>query len=207
MSLLRSATGRADAVKSLDRTLFWAPWDGPGLEHLRLRAADDVGYVATGTVLGLSEGLPFRLQYKIKTDADWRPRKVLLDCLGPRGGVTRLLRATGRGQWKDDGGEILSELDGCHDVDISATPLTNTLAIRRLKLKAGQRADLRVLHVGVPGLQIRAVDQRYTCVETRPDGATMTYEGLFRNFTADLPLDGDGLVIDYPQTFRRVYPA
>src|SRR3546814_21016035 len=46
--------------------------------------------------------------------ADWRPRKVLLYCLGPRGGVTRLLRATGRGQWTDDGGEILSELDGCH---------------------------------------------------------------------------------------------
>lgn len=207
MSLLRSATGGADAVTPLDRTLFWAPWDGPGLEHLRLRTADDVGYVATGTVLGLTDGLPFRLQYKIKTDADWRPRKVLLDCLGPGGGVTRLLRATGRGQWKDDGGEILRELDGCHDVDISATPFTNTPAIRRLKLKPGQRAELRVVYVSVPSLQIRAVDQRYTCVEQRGDGAVMTYEGLFRNFTADLPLDRDGLVIDYPQTFRRVYPA
>lgn len=190
------------AVKPIDRTLFWAPWDGPGLEHLRLRSAD-IGYVATGTVLGMTDGLPFRLQYKIKCDGDWRARKVLLDCLGPQGGRERMLRATERGQWKDDSGEIIGALDGCHDVDISATPFTNTLAIRRLKLKPGQRADLKVLYVSVPSLQIRAVEQRYTCV----DASTVTYEGLFRNFTADLPLDPDGLVVDYPRTFRRVYPA
>jgi len=35
----------------------------------------------------------------------------------------------------------------------------------------------------------------------------VTYEGLFSNVTADLPLDADGLVLDYPQSFRRVYPA
>jgi hypothetical protein len=201
MSLLAPAP-----AKPLDRTLFWAPWSGPGLEHLRLRAAD-IGYVATGTVLGLSDGQPFRLQYKIKCDADWRVRKVLLDCLGPLGGRERLLRATGRGQWKDDGGEILSELDGCHDVDISATPFTNTLAIRRLKLKPAQAADLRVVYVDVPSLKLRPVQQRYTCAEQRPDGMVMTYEGAFRGFKADLPLDADGLVIDYPETFRRVYPA
>jgi len=194
------------AVKPIDRTLFWAPWRGPGLEHLRLRSAD-IGYVATGTVLGLADGLPFRLQYKIKCDADWRVRKVLLDCLGPSGSTERLLRATGRGQWKDDSGEILSELDGCNDVDISATPFTNTLAVRRLKLRPGQRAELRVAYLSVPSLQIRPVEQAYTCVEQRPDGMTVTYDGAFRGFKADLPLDADGLVVDYPETFRRVYPA
>lgn len=201
MSLLAPA-----AVKPIDRTLFWAPWSGPGLEHLRLRSAD-IGYVATGTVLGLADGRPFRLQYKIKCDADWRPRKVLLDCLGPDGGRERLLRATGRGRWKDDRGEILPALDGCHDVDIAVTPLTNTLAIRRLKLRPGQKADLRVLYVSVPDLQIRCVEQRYTCLDQRSDGMTVRYEGLFRNFEAELPLDADGLVLDYPETFRRVYPA
>lgn len=201
MSLLAPA-----AARPMDRTLFWAPWNGPGLEHLRLRTAD-IGYVATGTVLGLSNREPFRLQYKIKCDADWRVRKVLLDCLGPQGSQLRTLRSTGRGQWKDDSGEILPELDGCHDIDISATPFTNTLAIRRLKLRPGQKAELRVVHVDVPSLRLRPVQQRYACVEQRPDGAVVTYEGAFRNFTGDLPLDADGLVIDYPETFRRVYPA
>jgi hypothetical protein len=36
---------------------------------------------------------------------------------------------------------------------------------------------------------------------------TVTYDGAFRGFKADLPLDADGLVVDYPETFRRVYPA
>jgi hypothetical protein len=201
MSLLAPA-----AVKPIDRTVFWAPWDGPGLEHLRLRSAD-IGYVATGTVLGLSGGLPFRMQYKIKCDSDWHVRKVLLDCLGPEGGRERQLRATGRGQWKDDSGEILPQLDGCHDIDIDVTPFTNTLAVRRLKLKPGQRADLKALYVSVPSLQIRVVEQRYACVEQRADGMVLTYEGLSSNVTADLPLDADGLVIDYPRNFRRVYPA
>ena len=104
----------------------------------------------------------------------------------------------------DDGGEILSELDGCHDVDISATPFTNTLAIRRLKLKPAQAAQLRVVYLDGPSLKLRPVQQRYTCAEQRPDGMVMTYEGAFRGFKADLPLDADGLVIDYPETFRRV---
>lgn len=194
------------AATPIDRTLFWAPWDGPGLEHLRLRSAD-IGYVATGTVLGLADGRPFRLQYKIKCDADWRPRKVLLDCLGPEGSRERLLRATGNGQWKDDRGEILTALDGCHDVDITVTPFTNTLAVRRLKLRQAQPADIRVLYVTVPDLQIGAVTQRYTCLEQREDGMTVRYEQPAIDFTAELPLDADGLVHDYPGLFRRVYPA
>lgn len=202
MSLLASAT----AATPIDRTLFWAPWSGPGLEHLRLRSAD-IGYVATGTVLGLADGRPFRLQYKIKCDAEWHPRKVLLDCLGPDGSRTRLLRATGHGHWKNDHGEILSALDGCHDVDIAVTPLTNTLAIRRLKLKPGQAAALRVIRVDVPDLQLRRVEQRYTCLDQRSDGMTIRYEGPSGGVAADLPLDADGLVVDYPETFRRVYPA
>ena len=75
------------------------------------------------------------------------------------------------------------------------------------KLKPGQRADIRALYVCVPSLQIRVVDQRYACLDQRADGMVMAYEGLSGNVTADLPLDADGLVIDYPQNFRRVYPA
>ena len=43
--------------------------------------------------------------------------------------------------------------------------------------------------------------QRYTCliVDRR-----YRYEGLFRSFKADLELDRFGLVMDYPDTFRRM---
>ena len=31
-----------------------------------------------------------------------------------------------------------------------------------------------------------------------------SYEGLFRGYVGELPVDADGLVLDYPGTFRRV---
>ena len=31
-----------------------------------------------------------------------------------------------------------------------------------------------------------------------------SYEGLFRHFTAELPVDADGMVRDYPGYFRRL---
>ena len=39
-----------------------------------------------------------------------------------------------------------------------------------------------------------------------PTCRIVTYEGLFRGFKADLPPDAGGLVIDYPETFRRIAP-
>jgi hypothetical protein len=196
----------ATKPRTLNRTRFWAPWTGPGLEHLRPRVGD-IGYVAAGTVLGLREGVPFRLQYKIKTDWDWRVRKIILELHTSEGNRIQTLRTDGRGHWRNDDGEPLPAFEGCLDVDISATPFTNTLPIRRLDLRPGQRADLRVVYVPVPSLAIRAVAQRYTGVERHMEGGIVTYEGLFRDFRADLPFDADGLVFDYPETFRRVHPA
>jgi hypothetical protein len=194
------------APPRLDRTVFWAPWSGPGLEHLHLRAADG-GYVANGVVLGVSGGRPFRLHYKVKCDADWRTRKVVLEAHGLDGEKVRILRSDGRGRWKADAGEALPQLEGCLDIDISATPFTNTLPVRRLALEPGQKADLGVAHIAAPALEIRPAEQRYTCLAADDRGGTVAYEGPINGFRADLPLDPDGLVIDYPDLFRRVYPV
>lgn len=39
-----------------------------------------------------------------------------------------------------------------------------------------------------------------------PGGGLYRYEdeGVFRGFTVDLTVDGDGLVLDYPEIFRRM---
>ena len=57
----------------------------------------------------------------------------------------------------------LTELAGCLDVDISATPFTNTLALRRLDLQPGENASLTVAYVKLPELTFRPVSQRYSC--------------------------------------------
>ena len=49
----------------MEREVMWAPWERPGLEHLRLVTSDgDV--VANGLVIGLEAGRPFRIDYEIR---------------------------------------------------------------------------------------------------------------------------------------------
>ncbi len=194
------------AAPALDRTIFWAPWSGPGLEHLHLRATDG-GYVANGVILGVADNRPFRLHYKVKCDSDWRTRKVALEAHGLDGETVCILRSDGRGRWKADSGDEVPQLAGCIDVDISVTPFTNTLPVRRLGLRPGQKADLNVVYIAAPALEIGPADQRYTCLQADGRSGKVTYEGPIGIFTADLPLDADGIVIDYPELFRRVYPV
>src|SRR5829696_7350572 len=129
---------------SVEREVMWAPWEGPGLEHLRLVTSDG-GVVANGLVIGLEAGRPFRIGYEIRCDSRWRVREVRA---APSSGPPVLeLLTDGGGRWKKRGGEPVPELDGCIDVDISATPFTNTLPIRRLGLKAGESEELAVTYV------------------------------------------------------------
>jgi uncharacterized protein len=189
-------------MQGTERHIFWEPWYEPGLEHLAFMRSD-AGIFADSLVLRIHQGWPFRLHYRIRCDALERVRAVDIKLLdGKRSTLT--LRSDGVGNWTDGAGEPVAAPAGCFEVDISATPFTNTLAIRRLQLQPGAAADLRVAYIAVPELRLEPVAQRYTCLERTSDGGVYTYEGLFRGFTADLPVDTDGIVFDYPETFRRI---
>jgi hypothetical protein len=187
----------------VDHDIMWVPWEGPGLEHLHLTLPPG-GAIADGVIIGISEGRPFRVRYEIHYDARWRAREVRVTLLGSDQPAIGL-HADGDGQWTADTGEPRLDLDGCLDIDLSATPFTNTLPIRRLRLQPGASAELLVAYLDVPELKLEATRQRYTRLEARPDGARYRFEALPSGFTAELPVDADGLVIDYPQLFRRVW--
>jgi uncharacterized protein len=188
---------------SVEREVMWAPWEGPGLEHLRLVASDD-GAVANGLVIGLEAGRPFRIGYEVRCDGRWRVREVRATAPDSDRPVLELL-ADGESHWKRRGGEPVPELDGCIDVDISATPFTNTLPIRRLGLEPGESEELTVTYIRVPELLVGPERQRYGCLEAKADGGLYRFEALPSEFTAELPVDADGLVIDYPGLFRRAW--
>ncbi len=109
----------------MERNVIWVPWDGPGLEHLRLVTSDD-GVVANGLVIGLEGGRSFRIGYEIRCDGRWRVREVRAAAPDLERPVLELL-ADGEGRWNRRSGEPVPELDGCIDIDILATPFTNTL--------------------------------------------------------------------------------
>ena len=181
--------------------MAWTTWTGEGIE--RLNVVRDGGRVlATAVVEGAENGTPFGVRYEILCDARWRVRSLTVQPLS--GGKALELLADGQGRWTTGQGDPLPDLDGCIDADISATPFTNTLPIRRLGLRTGESADLKVAYVAVPGLGVEPDGQRYTCLK---EGELYRYESLESDFVADLRVDADGLVLDYPGLFRRIPPG
>ena len=178
------------------RTVRWTDWEEKGLEHLSISETAN-GFQANSVVIGERGGTPYGLHYQLSLDSRWIARALdthLMD--GPSLHVT----SNGKGSWYDGDAKEIEELSGCIDVDIAATPFTNTLPIRRLGLKVGESSDISVAYVPLPTLSMEAVEQRYTKLSEDH----FLYEGIFRGFSAELPVDRDGIVIDYPETFKRV---
>ena len=93
------------------------------------------------------------------------------------------------------------ELDGCIDIDLAGSPFTNTLPIRRRDLGPDVGAvEFRMLYVPFQTFEPTVDEQRYRC--QRP--GLYRYEAVDRSFAADLSVDEDGLVIDYPDLFHRI---
>jgi uncharacterized protein len=174
---------------------IWQPDLGEGAEQFSFRATDG-GYKARGDVTATLEGKPLDASYVVETDTAWRTRRVRVDVKG--GGSLEIL-SDGAGHWRRADGAALPELDGCIDPDISMTPFTNTVAIRRLGAKVGAAADIKVAYILVPELSLRAAPQRYTHLSQR----LWRFDGLDIDFTADITVDEDGFVVDYPGLFRR----
>jgi hypothetical protein len=189
----------------MERQVMWSSLTNPGLEHLYIRTDSD-STVADGLILGVNEQGPFRVRYEIRCDAHWKLRVVHVRLLGGWSQSLHLL-TDGEGVWTTESGELLHSLSGCCDVDISATPFTNTLPIQRTALQVGSSATLRMAYINVPQLQVEVVEQRYTCLETTASGVRYYFESLehgVATFTAELQVDQDGLVLDYPELFKRV---
>ena len=203
----------ADRAEPAIRDLYWKPWDAPGCEHVRVSLSPGRGkrtdaVVADGLVLLYRDGLSLRCHYRLTADAQWRAR--VLDLVLQEGGheprETALnLTGDGKGHWRVNGTPS-PELDGCLDLDIQVTPFTNTLPIRRLDLAAGEIADIRAVYVPLPDLVPVPAEQSYACL--RPPGLSgglFRYESRASGFSADLPVDSGGFVVDYPDSFRRIW--
>jgi hypothetical protein len=80
----------------------------------------------------------------------------------------------------------------------------NTLPIRRLGLAPGESADVSVAYFDGYELQPWPEPQRYTRFEEGDGGGMYRFVSLEGGFTADLAVDSDGLVVDYPRLFKRV---
>jgi hypothetical protein len=172
-------------------TARWRTWDHAHLETVTLRWENE-GWTATGEV-GREA-----VTYVVRLSATWQVRQFLLfrDLDEP----DLWLGTDGTGRWGEINGAHRHDLAGCTDVDITVTPFTNSIPIRRLALDVGEEADVVAAMVDVESLGILPARQRYRRLTTR----RFEYTNLESGYRTEFDVDEYGLVHDYPDEFRRL---
>jgi hypothetical protein len=177
----------------------WQDWSGQTIEQLVLNQSSK-RITADAAILACGKPNPFAITYHVVCDNCWRVNRVEISELGSNLAIE--LAADGIGNWFDKSGAVLPQLASAVDIDISHTPFTNTLPIRRLNLQRGESKEIIAAYIQVPSLTITADRQRYTCLVS---GKVYRYESVDNDFTRDIEVDADGLVVNYPGLFRRVF--
>ncbi len=158
-------------------------------EHCTLTMRDS-GLSLFGTVLGAEDGLPVRIEYRVLTDGDGMTTAVHVRDLRGFEQRTLDLARDAKGSWTVDGMPART-LKGCSDVDLGCSPSTNTLPIRRLRLRVGAAQTIQAAWVRFPELTVHRQSQTYTRLDLS------TYRYASGTFEAELVVDEDDLVVDY----------
>ena len=144
----------------------------------------------------------WRIRYEIACGANFATRAVRVEAEAP--GVRRMLELSvdAAKRWRTSAGE-LPAVSGCVDADVSFSPSTNLLPIRRLGLAVGESAEVVAAWILLPNLEVKPLPQRYT----RIGESRYRYESRGGAFSVELDVDEAGLVLDYPPFWKRAKPA
>lgn len=181
----------------MQHSIIWSGREYHSLENCLLNVST-AGVEITSTVIGQYKGTLYHLDYKIKTNPRWETILVEFHSRLNFLKKSARLERDGAGNWILNGNPagIFKE---CFDVDISLTPFTNTLAIRRLQLAKDESQEIKVVNCNILENEITPVRQRYT----RLSAIEYRYENVPNDFEATIVVDQFGLVVDYPKLFVR----
>ena len=188
------------------RMLAWA-----GADCLRLEAARVVlserGLRATGSLVNAQrEGVEaYSASYSLATDEACVAQRLTVRTARATGEQHVTLTRSEEGVWLVDHGQGAvrrNHFDGALDVDLAFSPLFNALPIRRLGLhRSAAQHDLPVAFVALPSLDVCRAAQTYRTVSL---GEPAVVSISSDSWEAELTVDADGLVLDYPGLARRV---
>ena len=135
--------------------------------------ARESGCTLEGTTTAVEDGEAWSVSYDIVLDPGWATRSVRVSGRSASGGHEISLEADGAGGWRLDGAEA-PHLQGCLDVDLESSSLTNAFPVRRLGLAVGDRAEAPAAYVRAGDLRVERLDQRYLRLDD--DGARERYD-------------------------------
>jgi len=167
------------------------------MENCLVTISQDHVYV-TSTVVGYHDGKPYQVNYRISANTRWEIRSFhITHRSGSKERDLDFFSVT-PGIWTANG-EPQPLLNGCLDIDISLTPFTNTLPVKRLPWHNGKTQIVDVIYFDLLDFNIKRAQQQYKQMSKNQ----FHYANLPNDFEALITVDDDGFVADYPQLFER----
>jgi uncharacterized protein len=162
------------------------------------------GHRISGCTTAVEDGQTWAVSYAIRLDESWTTRSARITGRSAAGARHVRLEADGLGRWRVDG-EVASALDGCLDIDLESSAMTNALPVHRLGLRAGARASAPAAYVQALDLSVIRLDQDYMrCADEGPH-PRYDYAAPVFDFACRLVYDESGLVLDYPGIAVRAF--
>lgn len=188
------------AFASLPATACW--------QHRGARSGFEVAYFQAGpggwridgTTTAVEDAHTWIVTYSIRLDAAWLTRDARITARTASGLSETVLAGDGAGRWRVDGHRA-AHLDGCLDVDLESSALTNTLPVHRLELlelAAGGGAETPAAYIRALDLSAERLEQTYARLPGEPGHHRYRYAAPAFDFTCTLVYDESGLVLDYP---------
>lgn len=160
------------------------------------------GWSLDGTTTAVEDGQSWIVSYSIRLDAAWLTREAQVTARTAAGVRRAGLASDGQGRWRVDG-RPAPQLDGCLDVDLESSALTNTLPVHRLALSPGAHAETPAAYIRALDLRAERLEQSYTRLDDESGQQRYRYAAPAFGFTCTLGYDESGLVLDYPRIAVR----
>jgi uncharacterized protein len=161
------------------------------------------GLRVEGHTVAVEEGEPYSVGYEIGLDERWHTRSVRVWGQSVRGRSETVLESGGDGRWTVDGAPA-PQVDGCFDVDLESSALTNAFPMHRLALGPGEAADAPAAYVRALDLAVERLEQRYVRIDDGAGPPRYDYASPAFGFRCELAYDAAGLVLEYPGIATRL---
>ena len=184
---------------------FVAPPPTAAWEHHHARSGFEVAYFHVlddgvrieGSTTAIQDGQTWAVDYALAVDTTWTTRRARISGRSASGLRSIVLEADGAGHWLGDG-EVVPRLDGCLDVDLESSAMTNALPVHRAGLLVGGRAAAPAAYVRALDLAVERLEQTYTRIADETSHQRYDYSAPAFEFASRLVYDEAGLVLDYP---------
>jgi uncharacterized protein len=171
-------------------------WPSMVVHHTEITGQGINGH---GFIVGKTDqAIPVAVEYNVSLTPAWQIQKFSIKSLLDH----RIIELVHTGEkWYESSGKEHEEFAGMQLLDISLTPFTNTLPIKQLAFEGNKLQKIEVIYFDENVFSLRRVQQLYGKVTD----TTYRFQDIeLPDFAQNIDVDEDGLVIEFPQLFKRI---